>query len=180
MSSFLSKIIGGLLAVVLLVFIPLVSSACISNLRTERLSWNYLELYTDIISDKGSIQEADYKTFMNNMAATGLAWDIEIEVQQVWATPLNDVSGGDKVSTSYTTVYVWNSGKGNIVTDNANWVSTDSKRIKAGDIVTVTCRPINKTFAQSLVKTLSGMDMSATKITSSKMIRNDGGSLDAG
>lgn len=177
MSSFLSKMIGGLLTVILLVFIPLLSSACISNLRTERLSWNYLELYTDIIADKGSLQEEDYKTFTNNLSSTGVAWDIEIEVQQVWALPDTVGSTTTDVNTGYTVVYAWNSSKGNNMSHSSNYVNSSNKHIKAGDIIKVTCRPINKTFSQALVGTLSGMDMQSHVVTSSKMIRNDGGVL---
>ena len=169
MSSFLSKLIGTVLAVVLFILCPVIALSSISMLRTERLSWNYLELYSDIVADKGIVMESDFHNFMTNMSATGLNWDVTITVEKLAPTPA--VSGDTSpISTGYVTVYAWNNMKGSPF-------GAPFTDCGAGDILTVTCIPTSKTFAQSIVETMVGLRTNSHKIVSSKMIRNEGGSL---
>ena len=46
------KLIGGILAVILLTFVPLVTKVCIDEIEITRKGWNYLENYVDTVTEK--------------------------------------------------------------------------------------------------------------------------------
>ena len=165
MGSFLSKIIGVVLAVILLIFVPAVGKASLNCLRSERISWDYLELFTDTIADKGSITQADYIEFMNNMATSGVTYDVQIRIDKLLAMPPTAPTDA-YFTTSYDTQYIWNSSTGE---------SIEYTKAEAGDILVVTCKPVSKTFSQSFINAISHIDIQSSNIISSKMIRNNGG-----
>lgn len=165
MASFLSKILGVVLAVVLLVFVPAMGKASLNCLRSERISWDYLELFTDVIADKGSVTQSDYIEFMNNMATSGVTYDVQIRIDKLLALPATTPSG-NSYTTSYATQFVWSSSQG----DKLEYTEAE-----AGDIIIVTCTPVSKTFSQSFINAISHIDIQSSHIISSKMIRNNGG-----
>lgn len=153
------------MAVVLLTVIPLVSMVCMDSIKYERLAWNALENYVDVITDKGSITVDDFDKFVQKLGSTGKDWTIIIqkESRRVYAT-----ENTGKSSIKYITTGVWRSDAGNIIqTHNCN----------RGDIITVTIEAINVRKSEIIVNKLLNIWKPNSVITLSGMCRNDGAEL---
>lgn len=176
MVSFISRVIGVVLALALLIGIPLVSEVSISNLRSERMSWNYLELYTDIVADKGLITQEDFDNFQTNMSVVPVLYNTVITVERLDYQPVSDSSS--TTSSGYVVVYKWDGEEDTAVTKgNVGSISADatSVKLKAGDIVTIEMTPLNVSSGQRVVKSVTGINSSNHLISTSRMVRNDGG-----
>lgn len=176
MMSFISRVIGLVLALALLIGIPLVSEVSINNLRGERMSWNYLELYTDIISDKGLITQEDFDDFQTNMSVVPVLYNTVITVERLDYQPIS--SNNTNTTSGYVVVYKWDGQDDKSVLDSKIGSipnTATSVKLKAGDIVTIEMTPMTTSVGQRLVKSLTGLDATNHTITTSRMIRNDGG-----
>ncbi len=153
------------MAVVLLVVIPIVSMVSIDSIKYERLAWNALENYVDVITDKGSITVDDFDKFVQKLGTTGRDWTITIqqEARRVYTTGTEGES-----NVKYITMGVWRSDAGNI---------TQIHNCNKGDIITVTIEAINVRKSEAVVRKLLKVWKPNDVLTLSGMCRNDGGEV---
>jgi hypothetical protein len=157
------KIIGAILTVLLLVFVPIVTAVEKNDIGIERTAWNTLQNYTDIIADKGRITSDDYDRFMLRLGATGLAWSITVTVdsRRVYAG-----NAAGQMEVRHITTHVFKSDSGGI------WGVNEA--LRKGDIVTVHIESLNKTAGQQLTENILKIWSAPTEMTLAAMIRNDG------
>jgi translation initiation factor IF-1 len=157
------KIIGAVLAVLLLIFIPIVTAVEKNDIGIERTAWNCVQNYTDIIADKGRITSEDYERFMLKLGATGIAWRVTVTVdsRRVYA---GSVLG--QMEVRHVTTHVFKSETGGIFNTNV--------RLRKGDIVTVSIVSLNKTSGQQLAENILNIWTAPSEISLAAMVRNDG------
>jgi len=161
MTSFVPKIIGVILALVLLILAPMVCKSNIDEIAIERTTWNALEMYVDIIADKGQLTVSDYTDFVKRVSSKGLAFNITITTSIRRAFP----SGADGFEIKYIDNSVIRSIEGGVTT---------LTKFGKGDIVSVEIEAINKTRAQRINQLLFNITTPFKNMKLSKMIRNMG------
>ena len=163
MAAFPMKLMGAILAILLLIFIPIVTAVEKNDIGIERTTWNCVQNYTDIISDKGRITSDDYEKFMLKLGATGLAWHVTVTVdsRRVYA---GSIVG--QMEVRHVTTHVFKSENGGIFNTN--------EPLRKGDIVTVSIESLNKTAGQQLAENILKIWTAPTEVTLAAMIRNDG------
>jgi len=163
LASFPMKVAGAVLAVLMLVFIPIVTAVEKNDIGIERTAWNCVQNYTDIIADKGRITSDDYEKFMLNLGATGIAWKVTVTVdsRRVYA---GSVIG--QMEVRHVTTHVFKSDSGGIFNTN--------EQLRKGDIVTVIVVSLNKTSGQQLAENILKIWASPSEISLAAMVRNDG------
>ena len=163
MASFPMKMIGAVLAVLLLIFVPIVTAVEKNDIGIERTAWNCVQNYTDIIADKGRIASDDYDKFMLKLGATGIAWSVTVTVdsRRVYA---GNVAG--QMEVRHITTHVFKSDNGGIFDAN--------EALRKGDIVTVSIVSLNKTSGQQLMENILKIWSPPSEISLAAMVRNDG------
>ena len=163
MTSFPMKMIGAALAILLLVFVPIVTAVEKNEIAIERIAWNCVQNYTDVIADKGRISSDDYDKFLLKLGAAGLAWKVTVTVdsRRVYAA---DVVG--EMEVKHVTTHVYKSDNGGIFNTN--------ERLRKGDIVTVSIESLNKSGGQQLAENILKVWSAPAEMSLSAMVRNDG------
>jgi len=157
------KLIGAILALLLLVFIPIVTAVEKSDIGIERTAWNSVQNYVDIIADKGRITSDDYSKFMLKLGSTGIAWDVTVTVdsRRVYA---GSIAG--QMEVRHVTTHVFKSESGGIFNTNVP--------LRKGDIVTVSVEAINKTAGQQLTENILRIWTAPSEMSLAVMVRNNG------
>lgn len=163
MASFPMKLVGAILTVLLLIFVPIVTAVEKTDIGIERTAWNCLQNYMDIIADKGRITSDDYDKFMLKLGATGLAWNVTVTVdsRRVYA---GTVIG--QMEVRHVTTHIYKSDSGGIFNTN--------EPLRKGDIVTVHIESLNKTAGQQLAENILKIWTAPTEMSLAAMVRNDG------
>lgn len=165
MISYLMKIIGGVLAVLLLVFVPLVSYICVDEIALTRENWNQLENYIDIVCDKGLLTKEDYDRFILKLNKNGIIYDVNIEILRKIALP--ESNGTAKITYQLVGFYTSSPNEEYQILDN-------TKVLLQGDIVNIKCIPINKTTGQLMMSNLTNINRNNQTLSLSNMVRNKG------
>jgi len=163
LTSFPLKLVGAILTVLLLIFVPIVTAVEKTDIGIERTAWNCLQNYTDIIADKGRITSDDYDKFMLKLGSTGLAWKVTVTVdsRRVYA---GSVLG--QMEVRHVTTHVYKSDSGGILNTN--------EALRKGDIVTVSIESLNKTAGQQLTENILKIWTAPSEMSLAAMVRNDG------
>lgn len=159
------KLAGGVLAIILLVFVPLVTKVCIDEIGITRENWNTLENYIDIVKDKGLLTKEDYDDFVLKLSSNGIIYDIEIEISRKIALPESE--GTSKII--YQPIGYYSS-----FPDKNYQVLNNTKLLYKGDIATVICTPANQTVGQVILSKLLKVNKNNTTLSLSGMVRNNG------
>lgn len=165
MTSYLMKIIGGVLAIVLLMFVPLTTRVAIDEIGIMRKSWNYTCNYVDIVNDKGLLTKSDYEDFISNLSSGGIIYKVDIEISRRIAIP--ESTGTANII--YQPVGFYTSSP----TENYQ-ILNSTKALYKGDIVTITCTPMNMTVGQAILSKLTKAGNHGTTLSLSGMVRNNG------
>ena len=165
MTSYLMKLIGGILAVILLAFVPLVTKVCIDEIEITRKGWNYLENYVDTVTDKGLLTEDDYEDFVRRLSANGVIYDVDIEVSRKIALPESEGTA----EIIYQPVGFYSSSP-----NESYQILIGKKALYKGDIITVTCTPVNSTTGQVMVSKFTRSTAKSETFSLSGMVRNNG------
>lgn len=163
MGSFPGKVIGVLLCFILLVFAPISITVVTQNIRTERLIWNALTYYTDVVTDKGIMEILDYEDFIAKLGASMVDFEVTISVQRKEILPSNPPGSGYTVR--HTTYGVWKNSTGGV---------SESVYLYAGDNVQVILKPISNTQADGFLSQILGLHITRMPITYASNVRNDG------
>ena len=163
MVSLPSKVIGVILAFVMLVFAPLVILSLTANIRTERIVWNALTNYTDIVADRGKLTQKDFDTFMSRLGASMVNFDVTITVQRRQIIPSPTVPGGHEII--FTSAGLWR---------NVTGFASDVV-LHAGDNVQVTLMPLSRTHSDNVLSNVVGIHQERSPIVFARNVRNTGG-----
>jgi hypothetical protein len=82
MSDVFLKIIGVILAVVLLVVAPALIVGMVQDLTIQRSAMNSTENFLDVVRNSGRITASDYTDFVSDLHALGVTFDVHIVVEQ--------------------------------------------------------------------------------------------------
>ena len=134
----------GLAAILMFIF-PLMSTADRSDDISQQLSQSAVTDAVDQIRSTGRITMDDYEDLYNQLIATGNSFEIEITV-----SVLDENSNKKTTQTNPTKV-----GENYSYTEYTSQImeeleSKGVKKLKEGDLVTVTVRNTNKTISQIL------------------------------
>lgn len=165
MTSYLMKLIGGILAIILLTLVPLVTKVCVDEIGIVRKGWNNLENYVDIVSDKGLLTEDDYNDFVLKLNSDGIIYDVDIEISRRIALP--EQAGTAEII--YQPVGFYSSSP-----EENYQVLSGKKSLYKGDIVTVTCTPLNSTAGQIITSKVTKTGSKNDVLSLSSMVRNNG------
>lgn len=165
MISYISKIVGGILAIILLVFVPLVSKICVDEIAMVRKNWNAVENYTDIVCDKGLLTKEDYQSFIQNISSNGVMYEVNIEVLRRIALPESE----GIADIIYQPVGYYSSSP-----NSEYQILIETKALHQGDIINVKCIPINQTTGQLLLSKLTKVNRINQILSLSGMVRNMG------
>lgn len=145
MNDSVMTVIGIFLAAVLMFMFPLMSTADRSDDISQQAVRTATTEFVDDIRATGKITEDKYEAFYQRIAATGNAFDIEMQVQ------ILDENSNKKT----TQVASSKVGENYTFSEFTSQIQEqmDSKgayKLKEGDIVSVTVRNTNKTISQIL------------------------------
>lgn len=136
-------IIAIFLAAILMFIFPLMS---ISE-RNDDISQMALQTSTTEFVDqartKGVLTAANYDAYLQQIAATGNSYDVEMEIQRIDENPSKKLAqaAGDKIGENiYYSIYTSQI--------ESELDSSDKVSLKEGDIITVTVQNTNQTMAQ--------------------------------
>ena len=129
MSDILSKILGIILAFVLLAFAPLTINTLTNDLSARRESINEVTNFINIVTDTGTITDNKLKDFYTGCASHGIACDVKIKRYAKVINPENNIEG---TSVSY------------ILNDNI-------KKWNKGDIIQVSFKAVQKSGSQKIL-----------------------------
>lgn len=162
----INKIIGVILAIVLLILVPLTYSAFADDLSASRIEFNSMSNYLDIISDKGSISKKDYINFVNQLSSTGYFYKISIEIEsrRVYTPPVESPE-----EQTLNVVYVTDK----IITSEDGGVQ-ESIILGKGDIVSLNIKCLENKKSDNFLNSFLNLSKPKANISLSKMVRNDG------
>ncbi len=170
MGDTLITVVAIFLAAILMFVFPLMSIAerndDISQLGVQTATVDFV----DNIRSTGKITQSNYSSFVQTLAATGNSYDIEMEVKILDENPGKKSAqvSKDKIGENvYYSIYTTQIEADLIASDKAD--SADGKtengsgikRLKEGDMVSVTVKNTNSTIAQILknfVYSIAGND----------------------
>lgn len=148
--------------------------------RNDDIAQGVLEAATsklgDTIATEGAIKPSDYEAFIQEIAATGNRYDVEIEVQHL------DENVGKKSSVTSPDLIGENVRYSTFTTEILNYMyeedlSAKAYPLKKGDIVVIEVKNINPTMAQSLLSAIYkivGKETSRLATSTSVMVVNTG------
>lgn len=148
MTDIINKVLGVLIAFVLLAGGPLVINAMGKDLTMNRSVLNEMTNLIDKVTDNGRLSEADLSEFYINISSHGMAMDATISRYMKVVQP--DGSGG------FTTTYM-------LVDDNTTW--------NRGDIIKVRVQAIDYSGAQRLQNRLLRLNPPKFDQTLAGMVR---------
>ena len=163
MGDIIGKLTAVLLAFVLLAIAPVTIMVLSQNIRTERMTWNLLTNFTDIVSDKGVLLQSDYEQFITALGATGVHYEVIINVQHKMILPHPIYP--DSFTVRYVTSGLWRSSHGGVV---------GVTYLEAGDNLQVVLQPISHTRGDDLFRGLFGLHMPRQSISYASNVRNSG------
>lgn len=161
MGSFPGKLIGVMLAFILMIIAPMVNVVLTQNIRIERTTWNYLKNFTDTASDKGMLTKNDYTEFIAKLGATTVDYEVYISVQHKLILP----NGTDQYKTKFVSSGLWKSSTGGVMGDFY---------MEAGDSLQVVLKPISATPASGILRSVLNLNVSKKEYTYASSARNDG------
>jgi hypothetical protein len=82
MSDVFLKIVGVILAVVLLVVAPALIVGMVQDLTIQRSAMNSTENFLDVVRNSGRITASDYTDLVSDLHALGVTFDVHIVVEQ--------------------------------------------------------------------------------------------------
>lgn len=85
MTDFLNKVLAIILAVVLLIIAPLNLSNLSDRTEQKLKALNSMQIWLDTVCDKGSINISDLDNLNDNIAATGIVAEVEVEEYRLLA-----------------------------------------------------------------------------------------------
>ena len=114
MTGFINRMLGLFIAFVLLVFVPMLISICLSDLKMQRGTLNEVANLIEKVTDTGVLTDAWLKDFYTGMSSHGAKTDIKITRQELVVNPLNpDATGNFETYSTYTPnedIMKWNQG----------------------------------------------------------------------
>jgi len=128
MSDILSKILGIILAFILLAFAPLTINMMTNDLTSKRESINEVTNFINVVTDTGRISDDQLKDFYTGCAVHSIPFDVKVKRYQKVINP--DNMGGTSVS------YILN--------DNI-------KKFDKGDIIQVNIKAIDSSGSQRVL-----------------------------
>jgi len=96
MSDILSKILGIILAFILLAFAPLTINMMTNDLTSKRESINEVTNFINVVTDTGRISDDQLKDFYTGCAVHSIPFDVKVKRYQKVINP--DNMGGTSVS----------------------------------------------------------------------------------
>lgn len=161
MATFPSKILAVFLAFLLLTFAPLIIVSLVQDIRTERITWNALTDYTDIVTDKGVLTENDYREFVAKLGSTGLDFEVSVLAKNKMVMP----DGSGNFTIKYVSSGLWKSSTGGIL---------NNVYLEAGDSIQVIIKPLSQTRASALLQGVLKLHTNNTEYSYAATVRNDG------
>lgn len=158
--DYISKMVGIILSIVLIIIIPIIAIAAKDVLRTERIAWNSLVEYKNTVTRKGAVTQEDYENFVNTLASTGKEWNITLEVEQCLF--IND---NDTVTSMLVTTGIWRS--------SLNGVQETSK-FTEGDMFHITIEPIASSANEQIIQRITGLIQRTAPYSISGVFENSG------
>lgn len=149
MSDFLNKLIGVVLAFVLLAAGPLVNRGLAGDLEMKRSVLNEMTNFLDKVSDNGRITNLDLSNYYLALNSYGVAMDAKVNRYMKVVNP----DGAGSTYTTYT-------------------ASEDVTTYNQGDIVTTTVKAIDYTGSQRVMNRLMHLSPPKFDVTFSAMVRN--------
>ena len=128
MSDLFSKILGIILAFILLAFAPMTIQALSNDLTMKRASINEVTNFINKVTDSGKITDAELSDFYLGCASNGVVADVKVKRYRRIVNP--DGAGGT------VTTYV---------------LSNDSKNYDQGDVIEVSFKAVDYTGAQRIL-----------------------------
>lgn len=139
MSDIISKVIGVLLAFVLLILAPMTISRAADDAAMKRLVLNEVTNFIDKVTDKGDITAADYNDLVLGINAHGGSFDVSV-IRYVRMTVKDNINAANGVKTIYSAA--------------DEKVGSGTVSLDIGDSVQVRVEQIGKTKGQSLLQSL--------------------------
>jgi len=138
MTDAITKVIGVLLAFVLLILAPMTISRMKDDMAARRLVLNEVTYFIDRVTDKGRVTAADINDLMIGVNAHGGAFDVKV-VRYVRIAVRDNTRGGEIRSIYYATDDTFTGG---------------SVNLNVSDAVQVRVEGITKTKGQNLIQGL--------------------------
>lgn len=148
MHGFLSRVVGLILAFLLLVVAPLLNTYGTQEMENRMETLNDVSEFLDKVTDKGEITEDDLNEFYLAAESHGMTLDVKVERLVKTATLLDDGT----VSTTY------------IVAD-------DYHNLNVGDIVKVQLEEISTTPYKKMLNTFLRIENRSYKLDMAKMVK---------
>lgn len=148
MHGFLSRVIGLILAFLLLIVAPLLNTYGTQEMENRMETLNDVSEFLDRVTDKGEISEDDLNEFYLAVQSHGMTLDVKVERLVKTATLLDDGT----VSTTY------------IVADNCH-------DLNVSDIVKVELEEVSTTPYKKLLNTFLRIEDRAYKLDMAKMVK---------
>jgi hypothetical protein len=140
LSDIVTKVIGVLLAFVLLILAPMTISRMRDDMATRRLVLNEVTMFIDRVTDKAAVSGQDMDDLMIGVNAHGGAFDVQV-VRYVRIAVRDNTQGGIVRSIYYATDDVLTSATGEV-------------HFNVGDAIQVRVTGITKTRGQNLIQGL--------------------------
>lgn len=163
MGSFLSKLIAVVITFIMLVLSPLILLSLIQDIRTERITWNAVTDYTDIVSDKGVLNENDYKEFIAKLGSSGIDYEVSIVAKSKLVFPVT--GGGSGYYIDYVSSGLWKSSSGGV---------TGLTYLEAGDTLQIIVTPLRGSRADQLLAGILNLHTGTREYSYAASVRNDG------
>lgn len=136
MSDIISKVIGVLLAFVLLIMVPMTVARMSDDMAMKRLVLNEVSYFIDKVTDKGSVTGTDYEDLVLGVNSHGGSFDVTV-VRYAKIAVKDNTGGGDTKS-----IYCASDDK----------IGIGTVYLNLGDGVQVRVEQIGKTKGQSLLQ----------------------------
>ena len=140
MADAITKVIGVLLAFVLLVLAPMTISRMSGDMATKRQVLNEVTMFIDKVTDKASISGVDIDDLMLGVNSYGGAFDVQV-IRYFRVAVRDSTRGGEVRSIYYATDDVFTSAGGEVL-------------LNIGDAVQVRVTAITRTRGQNLLQGL--------------------------
>lgn len=157
MQNSTSTIIALFLVAILIFIVPLVAlSGRVDNVSQENIK-SLTEEFVTNVKNTGKLSLSNYDSFITKLAATGNAYNVDIELQ------ILDENPSKKVSQSNYTKIGENVYYSKYTTQILEQLEADKTiNLKKGDLVTVDVKNNNTTLAQTLKKAFYGLTGNST------------------
>jgi hypothetical protein len=142
-----SKVIGIVIAFIMLVIAPTVIMRVTDDAATKRLVLNSMNVFIDKVTDKGSITKQDLDTLFAEVNSHGIPFDVQVFKYEKMSVP--------DAYTRYSTVYV--NKYGPVVLFNINptvpYTNESVEFLKVGDVIQVRVNAMTPSQGQLLAFT---------------------------